>query len=320
MNIGDKIRMLRAKEQGVITRFLPGNQVEIEIEDGFRIPVMRSEIVVVSPLEAARFQNEPAALEPQKSYRSEIIGNTGIYLAFVPQNDREVALHLVNNTDWDLPMTIGEERDGRYTGLQSEILRPRTQLKLNQMYAVSTFENWPTFLFQALWFRRGGSTLREPLIKRLKCRAQTYYKNKKTVPVLNEPGHLFQLDDEVGSKPVEPAVIRSQMLEPSETAVPAPAVKRPSSVVDLHIEKLLPDGFGRRTNAELLEVQLQEFEKSLENAIAVGMEEITFIHGVGNGVLRNEIHRRLGKHSGVRFFEDAQKEKFGYGATKVKIK
>ena len=56
MNIGDKVRMLRAKEQGVITRFLSGNQVEIEIEDGFRIPVMQSELVVVSPMEAERFK------------------------------------------------------------------------------------------------------------------------------------------------------------------------------------------------------------------------------------------------------------------------
>jgi DNA-nicking Smr family endonuclease len=38
------------------------------------------------------------------------------------------------------------------------------------------------------------------------------------------------------------------------------------------------------------------------------------------GLLKNELHRRLGKNQHVQYFKDAQKEKFGYGATLVKIK
>ena len=70
----------------------------------------------------------------------------------------------------------------------------------------------------------------------------------------------------------------------------------------------------------MIAIQLKTFEQQLEKAIASGMDEITFIHGVGNGVLRTELHRRMSKHKNVKFYEDAQKEKFGYGATKVKIK
>jgi dsDNA-specific endonuclease/ATPase MutS2 len=70
----------------------------------------------------------------------------------------------------------------------------------------------------------------------------------------------------------------------------------------------------------MLTTQLECFEKNLENAIAGNLAEITFIHGLGNGVLREEIHRRLSKHSGVEFFKDARKEKFGYGATLVRLK
>jgi hypothetical protein len=332
MNIGDKVRMLRAKEQGIVTRFLPGNQVEIEIEDGFRIPVLRSEIVVVSAMEARRFQAEPG-LEPQKSTKPEIIANAGFYLAFVPLSGhgglKEVDVFVVNNTDWELPFTIGEERETRYIGLHSEVLKARSVTKLMQQYSLSTFENWPTFLIQTLWYRSGSSTLREPLVKRLKCRMQTFQANKGTVPVLNQTGHVFQLDIEetapeepvkkVTEKPVDATALRDSLMGLSDKKEAATLV-RPSSIIDLHIGKLLPDGFGNRTNAELLEVQLQAFEKNLENAIASGMDDITFIHGVGNGVLRNELHRRLGKYPGVSYFEDAHKEKFGYGATKVKIK
>ncbi|GAB3258384.1 hypothetical protein GCM10027347_21630 [Larkinella harenae] len=329
MNIGDKVRMLRAKEQGVVTRFLPGNQVEIEIEDGFRIPVLRSEIVVVSPMEAARFKAAPS-LEPQKSSKSDIISNAGIYLAFVPQTERgatrEVAVYLINNTDWDLPFTLGEEQNNRYIGLHSGVLSARSFNKFARQYSLSTLDNWPTFLIQALWFRAGGANLREPLIKRLKCRAQTFQAHSGVVPVLNQTGHVYQLDieepakkEKEPAKPVDAAALRNSLLGLSDKKESS-AVVRPSSIIDLHIEKLLPNGFGNRTNTELLDVQIQEFERNLENAIASGMDDITFIHGVGNGVLRNELHRRLGKNPSVSYFEDAQKEKFGYGATKVKIK
>ena len=332
MNIGDKVRMLRAKEQGVITRILPGNQVEVEIEDGFRIPIMRSELVLVSPLEAERLMKQAPGIEPQKSAVPTIISNQGIYMAFVPQNDREVALFLINNTDWDVPYTILEERGMLIRGLQSGLLKGKSQTKLNEYYALAKFEDWPTFVVQMLWFRPGNVALRPPLVKRLKARAETFYKSKANVPVVNQPGHLFQLDtDEKAAEPprmtpnppAAPALsadaIKAEMLAPKSDPVGV-TVTRPSAVLDLHVEALLPDGPGKRTPAELLELQLKTFEKSLENAVATGMNEITFIHGAGTGALRNELHRRLGKHPHVKFFEDAQKQKFGYGATKVSIK
>ena len=132
MNIGDKVRMLRAKEQGVVTRLLPDNLIEVEIEDGFRIPIMRSELVLVSPLEAERLMKQAPGIEPQKPLAPAVISNQGIYMAFVPQNDREVALYLVNNTDWDVPYTILEERGMLTRGLQSGLLKGKSQTKLNE--------------------------------------------------------------------------------------------------------------------------------------------------------------------------------------------
>lgn len=328
MNIGDKVRMLRAKEQGVVTRFLTGNQVEVEIEDGFRIPVMRSELVVVSPLEAERLV-KPAGILPQKNTAPGILSHQGIYLAFIPQNDREFGIHLVNNTDWELPFMIAEERGTLINGLHNGVLRAKSQQKLNEIYVFSAFEDWPTFLVQVLWFRAGRNAFRPPLVKRIKCRAQTFHSSKTAVPVLNQQGHLYQLDDEkestsVAAQPTEMAIkpdqLKAEMLKPKQSAFALPAFERPSTVVDLHVEALLPKGQGNQSNAELLELQLQTFEKTLENAIASGMADITYIHGVGSGTLRTEIHRRLSKHPHIRFFEDAQKQKFGYGATKVTIK
>ncbi|MBX9851983.1 MAG: hypothetical protein K2X86_09515 [Cytophagaceae bacterium] len=59
---------------------------------------------------------------------------------------------------------------------------------------------------------------------------------------------------------------------------------KPAQEIDLHIEKLVTD-HSRMNNAQILELQLKTFEKNLDQAIASGMNEIIFIHGVGNGVL-----------------------------------
>ena len=39
------------------------------------------------------------------------------------------------------------------------------------------------------------------------------------------------------------------------------------------------------------------------------------IHGIGSGKLRSEIHKRLSQRKEVKYFEDGDKEKFGFGST-----
>lgn len=353
MNIGDKVRLLRAKEQGVVSRFLPGDMIEIEIEDGFRIPVMRSELVPVSPLEAERLL-KPTSYAPQKPTAvsapaaSAILANQGIYLAFVPLNDREYSLHLVNNTDWEFPYALGEESAGptggvQFRGVFAGLLKPKSQQKMNDIYRQDQFENWPTFVVQGLWYRAGKISLRPPFLKRFKARASTFFKEKVTIPIVNQPGFQTQLDADTPApgtlmpsppssnrivrdaqpvakpKTISAEDLKAEMLR-AKSDVDSLSIERPSSVVDLHVEAIFPNGPGNRTPSDLLTVQLHTFERTLENAIASGMSDITFIHGVGSGALKTEIHRRLGQHANVRYFEDAQKEKFGYGATKVTIK
>ena len=55
-------------------------------------------------------------------------------------------------------------------------------------------------------------------------------------------------------------------------------------------------------------------------ALAIHIHEIVFIHGMGNGVLRKEIHRQLSRNKGIKFFEDVRKEKFGFDATLAQLK
>jgi hypothetical protein len=327
MNIGDKVRLVHGKEEGVVYRFLPGNVVEIEIEDGFRIPVLRNEVVLISPVEQERLLKEEkagrVAPTPVSGRAKGPFSEKGIYLAFQPVNDREVSLHLINNSDWILPFVAYQDREDKQLGLASGVLEPRTSRKLTDLL-MKDFEQWPTFDIQALYFREGSGAINLPFQKRLKCRAQSFYKRKQKAPVLDKEGYVYQLDEEGHVTPtaestgISAAALRERMLSPQGVATELP-IARPASVVDLHLEKLTTTP-GKLSNADKLSLQINTFEQQLEQAIASGLDEITFIHGAGNGVLRTELHRRLSKNQHVQFFKDAQKEKFGYGATQVKIR
>ena len=87
--------------------------------------------------------------------------------------------------------------------------------------------------------------------------------------------------------------------------------------VDLHIEELIENTNGL-SNFEMLNIQLERFEKELDDALEKNMKKIVFIHGVGNGRLRQEIASVLKKTKGVSF-QDASYKEYGYGATQVNI-
>ncbi len=88
-------------------------------------------------------------------------------------------------------------------------------------------------------------------------------------------------------------------------------------IVDLHIEKLMEDHYGLN-NSEKLDIQARHFRKKLEMAVNGHFTKVVFIHGVGNGVLRQAIRDLLKTYEGIEY-SDASYKKFGAGATEVKI-
>ena len=64
-------------------------------------------------------------------------------------------------------------------------------------------------------------------------------------------------------------------------------------------------------------MQLKAFEKYYELAIAHHQPELTIIHGVGIGKLRDEIHDILRLKKEVKSFVNQYSPQFGYGATEI---
>ncbi|RYU82475.1 Smr/MutS family protein [Hymenobacter persicinus] len=366
MNVGDRVRLLTGREEGIVTRLLDNDLVEVAIDNDFTIPVLRREVVVVAAEERKAFgqsassvaaekkaaasgaaraaqANKPAATaqKPAESPPTAAAPKAapvqkGLYLALIHQSPELLALHLVNHTDRDVLFTYGEETAEKYRALAADKLPAKTASKPLGHWHLKDFDKWPASVFQLLPHQLNDSTPYELLTKRVQFRAASFYTSRQpNVPVLQREAYLFQLDE----KPAAPAVVAPDKLaetlqqqlsgnapaKPAAVApppVPAKAITAPPHEVDLHLEALRPEAATEEplSNTAILKLQLDAFEDTLSRALATNMHEIVFIHGSGNGTLRKELHKLLSRNKDIKFFEDARKEKFGYGATLVRLK
>ncbi|PWJ40235.1 Smr/MutS family protein [Sediminitomix flava] len=323
MNIGDRVRHMHAPEEGIVVKFISDKEVEVEIEDGFRIPYLIGELVVVSKYEEAAFGSakQDADHDSDKSIPTPkvLVSEKGIFIAFSHENDKLLSVYLINNTDLAIPFTFGTESSKIYEGVFTGGLSPKSSKKIHEVN-LDNFESWPYFIVQALLFKSGFTALREPLVKKLKFRANSFFKQKKDIPLMDKQGYVFQIDtDEVKPLEIKTDVIKESLYTNAEGGHSLAMPPKPKEEIDLHAEALGLDASAVGKD-NLLSLQILEFEKQLDAAIVNGMDEITFIHGIGNGSLKLELHRRLAKHPDVLFYKEAKKEKFGFGATAVKIK
>jgi Smr domain/Domain of unknown function (DUF2027) len=319
MNIGDKVRLIHSKGEGIITKILRNDQVEVELEDGFSNPFLRKELALVSRAEEKYFTPTANQSDEALPTTNQIKAKIGIYLSFVPINGNRYSLYLINNTDYHLPFCLTVLKDGSTEGVGAGYLTSKNSINLKE-FDNQNFENWGTFIFDCFYYRENRLAEIKPFSKKVRLRAKSFADSKTDSPIINQKGHLLQLDLEELT-PINADEIKNKMFGVNDSSKSSIDIaKKPSAVIDLHIEELEKNSLDFNHKKPILEIQLAEFERSLESAIAHGMDEITFIHGIGNGVLRDEIHRKLGRHKNVSYFKDAQKDKFGYGATLAKIK
>ena len=87
--------------------------------------------------------------------------------------------------------------------------------------------------------------------------------------------------------------------------------------VDLHIEAFTKNPRSL-TDGQKLHHQLEHANKCLNAAMDQRILHIVFIHGVGAGVLRNELRKWLQTLSYISF-ENADYTRYGIGATQVRV-
>ncbi len=103
---------------------------------------------------------------------------------------------------------------------------------------------------------------------------------------------------------------KQQTLKPKER-------NAPKMEVDLHIQQLTNTSKGM-SNYDMLNLQLETAKRQLEFAIKKRIQKVVFIHGVGEGVLKEELYYLFRRYENVKYY-DAEYQKYGLGATEVYI-
>jgi hypothetical protein len=311
--LGDFVRFVDERLEGYVTRIIDENMIGVTGDDDFEIPVLASKVTSVHGHQSGKQAGGNDASADVAVPAGEFIAK-GIYLGVV--SDAKAAsvvhFHLVNDTSYQLLATLTTEKQ-QYKGEYAGIIAPKSAAMVYSAQ-LADIQLWPKFNLQILHYTKQHIKPEAPLLFNEKFTAKDFSGAKKPVPVINQQGWLIRLD--------EPEIILdAEKLKESffKPAAEKQQVDKPTSEVDLHIEKLRDD-YQFIGSSEIQRIQLEHFKKALDAAIVHQLPEITFIHGAGNGILRHELHKQLGKHPKVQTFMDARKEKFGYGATKVLLK
>ena len=102
MNIGDRVRLIRDREEGIVTKIIDERLVEVTIEEGFAIPVLKSELALVNKAETDYFGDKKieespkhVSLEEQKKIKNRFQSGGHCADKYIsrPQGDIEKFCH-----------------------------------------------------------------------------------------------------------------------------------------------------------------------------------------------------------------------------------
>ncbi len=349
LKIGDKVRFLNEVGGGRITAVVNKDMVNVETDDGFEVPTLINNLIVVNApdmYESGRSRNtvvqpktEPAKekptvkpVEPWFSDKNQVAGKDEPQSLFVlvpevPANPPtgNISMYLVNNCNDTLLFRFIQKTKYSYETVAAGSASPNSKVYLG-MIKPEMIADLPLYCFQWLNFRKRTKELESFRQKEITLSAVKFYKpNLFTVTrFFKVPAMVVQLQDNPLKAELEKLSEHDfqqaiELKEPKKREQPIALPNSELVEVDLHIHELL-DNFNNLTNTEMLTVQMNKFHEELAQAIDSGVKKIVFIHGVGNGTLKNELRRELQRKYSKYTMQDASFREYGYGATMVILK
>lgn len=356
LKIGETVRFLNSVGGGIIKRIdEKQNLVYVEDEDGFEVPALIREVVVVGPVnETTNFprkdfsskpiENVPRQTEiaPESNQVKEEIpivetadGDTlKVLLAFFSDDIKKLQesgyeCYLVNDSNYFLfyNLVIGE--DGNRKSVANGMIEPNIQEWISDIRK-EQLNDWENVRIQLLPLKKDKVYQEQNVLDfMLKINPVKFYKLHSFTEsdYFDEPCMMFDLVEMSEKKQlaeISPEELKKAMFQkqPSQAETKL-SFKKPAKQeiieVDLHINSLLDTTAGM-SNADMLNHQMEVFHKTLaENKKRKG-QKIVFIHGKGEGVLRKEIEKELKQKYKNYYFQDASFREYGFGATMVTIK
>lgn len=377
MKIGDKVRFLSEVGGGIVSGFQGKDIVLVQDEDGFDIPMLIRECVVVDTNDyniakvntgerhidlsgsygsgfngggkpSSRFRSEkpdtlvhafdddeddkPITFRPRPMERREG-EKLNVFLAFVPVNPKDMSgtafeTYLVNDSNYYLSFTYlsveGTSWKARFQGT----VEPNTKLFLEE-FERTALNDMERLCVQAIAYKQDKPFLLKPAISvEFRIDAVKFYKLHTFQPneFFEEPALLYDVvrnDVPVRQVFVDASQMKEALMKKKsdERPVQQPARKQPKNdliEVDLHITELLDNTHGL-SNRDMLERQLAEFNRVMAENQGKKGQKIVFIHGKGEGVLRNALIKELKHKYKNCSYQDASFQEYGYGATMVTI-
>lgn len=131
---------------------------------------------------------------------------------------------------------------------------------------------------------------------------------------------LVKVFDDIVVSNYEVARIKSEKEIPKKKktiTIRAKERNAPKMEVDLHLHQLTNSERGM-TSHDKLNLQLETAKRQIEFAIRKRIQKVVFIHGVGEGILKEELKYLFGRYDNIKYY-DADYQKYGLGATEIYI-
>lgn len=348
---GDRVRFLNATGGGTVTRIdQKNNLVYVEDADGFEIPTLITDCVVIPQInETTNFPRKQAA-EPTVAAphiasfpvhipeKKEIIetpeGETlKVLLAFFPKNIKQLQTtdyecYLINDSNYFVfyNVIIGEGNSRR--SIANGLIDPNTQEEIAQSLK-ENLNDWENLRVQVVAFKENKNyTPQDAIDTVIKINPVKFYKLHSFTEneYFDDPCMLIDIQTEKQKKSLDNISadeIKSAMFSKEQKPQPKvfrkPETRNNTIEVDLHINELVDTTAGM-SNADMLRLQTDKFTETLETNKNRKGQRIVFIHGKGEGVLRKELEKILKTKYRHFTFQDASFREYGFGATMVTIK
>ncbi|MFX0558303.1 Smr/MutS family protein [Maribacter sp. CXY002] len=139
-------------------------------------------------------------------------------------------------------------------------------------------------------------------------------------PIRYDQSELVKVENDITVSNYQVAQVKKEKEQPKRRKATLLRPKErslPKMEVDLHINQLVRNPKGL-SNYDMLNLQLETAKHQLEFAISKRLQKVVFIHGVGEGILREELNFLFEKYENIKYY-DANYQKYGLGATEVYI-
>ncbi len=348
--IGDRVRFLNSVGGGIIKR-IEGNIAYVD-DDGFETPTLLRECVVVASPQVteekvARTQDAipPVTIDSaaRKAESMPQVEETpegeklNVVLAYEPAeikhlNTTTYDVYLVNDSNYYLYFTYlarADEHTGwttRYAG----VVEPNIQVFLEEIQG-SDLVNMDRIAVQLIAFKSDRQfRLKSPVAVetaldttkffKLHCFHDNVYFDKPVIAVDIVKNDVPQSRMVIDSGRLEEGIKAKKAVDrPQRKPVHKKTSSRTEVIeVDLHINELIDTTAGL-TPAEMLNLQVDEFRKVMDANLKNKGQKIVFIHGKGEGVLRQALMKELNHRYKGHQVQDASFREYGFGATQVTI-